>query len=263
MKMKIRPEDTSTLQMSDWLAELREDGRPQPPADTPAGSISGASYQPGRPSTDPETPPSPPASPLSPLVPAYRTAPAEAAVPPYRIPAYLAAPVEAASPAYPASRVERHSPAEPHPTAPAEPQTRPEPRIWAGPDTRPEPRTWADPNTSTRPEPHAHPEPNTRPEVQPRHAVPMVRSVIGDQLRMPVMWCEMGSCISRHADPAALGEADMRARAISAGWRIDAFGRLTCPQCQQTDPAFRISRPVVLWDRATAMARAARIVAER
>ena len=66
-----------------------------------------------------------------------------------------------------------------------------------------------------------------------------VRAVIGDQLRMPIMWCEMGSCISWHADPAALGEADTRARAIGAGWRIDAFGRLACPRCQQTDPGFR------------------------
>ena len=85
-----------------------------------------------------------------------------------------------------------------------------------------------------------------------------VRAVIGDQLRMPVMWCEMGSCISWHADPAALGEADTRARAIGAGWRIDAFGRLACPRCQQTDPGFWATGPVVLWDRYTAVARAAR-----
>ena len=85
-----------------------------------------------------------------------------------------------------------------------------------------------------------------------------VRAVIGDQLRMPIMWCEMGSCISRHADPAALGEADTRARAIGAGWRIDALGRLACPRCQQTDPGFWAARPVVLWDRYTALARAAR-----
>ena len=84
------------------------------------------------------------------------------------------------------------------------------------------------------------------------------RAVIGDQLRMPIMWCEMGSCISWHADPAALGEADTRARAISAGWRIDALGRLACPRCQQTDPAFWTTDPVVLWDRYTAVARAAR-----
>ena len=72
-----------------------------------------------------------------------------------------------------------------------------------------------------------------------------VRAVIGDQLRMPIMWCEMGSCISWHADAAALGDADTRARAIDAGWRIDAFGRLACPRCQQTDPGFWATSPVV------------------
>ena len=87
------------------------------------------------------------------------------------------------------------------------------------------------------------------------------RAVIGDQLRMPVMRCEMGSCISWHADPAALGEADTRARAISAGWRIDALGRLACPRCQQTDPGFWAARPVVPWDRYMAIARAARATA--
>jgi hypothetical protein len=90
------------------------------------------------------------------------------------------------------------------------------------------------------------------------HAEMTVRAVIGDQLRMPIMWCEMGSCISWHADPAALGEADTRARAIGAGWRIDAFGRLACPRCQQTDPGFWGTGPVVLWDRYMAVARAAR-----
>ena len=88
-----------------------------------------------------------------------------------------------------------------------------------------------------------------------------MRAVIGDQLRMPMMWCEMGPCISWHSDPGALGEGDARARAIRAGWRIDAFGRLVCPRCQQTDPGFRVSRPVVPWDRHTAIARAARIAA--
>src|SRR5205807_6725248 len=85
-----------------------------------------------------------------------------------------------------------------------------------------------------------------------------MRAVIGDQLRIPIMWCEMGSCISWHADPAALGEGDMRARAIGAGWRIDAFGRLACPRCQQTNPGFWATGPVVPWDRYTAVARAAR-----
>jgi hypothetical protein len=87
------------------------------------------------------------------------------------------------------------------------------------------------------------------------------RAVIGDQLRMPIMWCEMGTCISWHADRAALGEADTRARAIEAGWRIDALGRLACPRCQQTDSAFWASSPVVPWDRYMAIARAARAAA--
>jgi len=89
-----------------------------------------------------------------------------------------------------------------------------------------------------------------------------VRAVIGDQLRMPVMWCEMGSCISWRTDPAALGEADARARAISAGWRIDALDRLACPQCQQTDPSFWATGRVVRWDRYTAVAQAAAIRSE-
>jgi hypothetical protein len=92
----------------------------------------------------------------------------------------------------------------------------------------------------------------------PLRAESAVRAVIGDQLRMPIMWCEMGSCISWRADSAALGEADARARAIRAGWRIDAWGRLACPRCQQTDPGFRASGQVVRWDRYAAVAGASR-----
>jgi hypothetical protein len=76
---------------------------------------------------------------------------------------------------------------------------------------------------------------------------------------MPIIWCEMGCCISRYSDPAALGEGDARARAIGADWRIDAFGRLACPRCQQTGRDFRASRPVVAWDRYTAIVAAARL----
>jgi hypothetical protein len=86
-----------------------------------------------------------------------------------------------------------------------------------------------------------------------------VRAIIGDQLRLPIMWCEMGSCISWHSDPAALGEADTRARAIGAGWRVDALGRLACPRCLQTDPGFRASYPVALWNREEAINMASRI----
>jgi hypothetical protein len=85
-----------------------------------------------------------------------------------------------------------------------------------------------------------------------------VRAVIGDELRMPIMWCEMGSCISWYSDPAALGEADIRARAIAAGWRVDALGRLACPPCQQSDGRFWATHPVRVRDRGTAMATAGR-----
>ena len=88
---------------------------------------------------------------------------------------------------------------------------------------------------------------------QARAAAPVTaRAAIGDELRRPIMWCEMASCINYHADPSALGEADARARAVRAGWRIDAVGRLACPQCQQTT-SFWTPRPVVPWDRATAL----------
>ena len=117
-----------------------------------------------------------------------------------------------------------------------------------------------------RPEAFAGPVAPTAPAAPARPAGPAapggpagaaVRAVIGDQLRMPVMWCEMGSCVSWYADPAALGEADTRARAIGAGWRIDALGRRACPSCQQTDVGFWATDPVVPWDRRTAIARAA------
>jgi hypothetical protein len=78
---------------------------------------------------------------------------------------------------------------------------------------------------------------------------------IGDELRIPTAWCEMGSCIAHYAHPAALGEVNNRSRAIAAGWRIDALGRLACPQCQQ-GPWFWASQPVARWDRGQAVAMA-------
>jgi hypothetical protein len=72
---------------------------------------------------------------------------------------------------------------------------------------------------------------------------------IGDALRMPIAWCEMDSCISHYEHPAALGEADIRARAITAGWRVDALDRLACPQCQWSGPWFWTTHPMVPWDR--------------
>jgi hypothetical protein len=76
---------------------------------------------------------------------------------------------------------------------------------------------------------------------------------IGDALRIPIAWCEMGSCISHYEHPAALGEADIRARAIEAGWKVDALGRLACPQCQRSGPWFWTTHPIVPWDRRRAV----------
>jgi hypothetical protein len=78
---------------------------------------------------------------------------------------------------------------------------------------------------------------------------------IGDELRIPTAWCEMDSCISHYAHPAALGEVDNRSRAIAAGWRIDALGRLACPKCQQ-GPWFWATQALARWDRGRAVAMA-------
>jgi len=74
------------------------------------------------------------------------------------------------------------------------------------------------------------------------------RAVIADHLRVPTAWCQAGACIAWHTDARALGEADIRARAIAAGWCLDAFGRLICPACQQRYPVWS-ARPVVRRDR--------------
>jgi hypothetical protein len=148
---------------------------------------------------------------------------------------------------------------DPRPEATAGPAPMAEPEAAAGPEAATEPEAAAGPEAATEPEAAAGPEAMAEPAPAdaPDCDAGTVRSVIGDELRMPIMWCEMGSCISWCADPSALGEADARARAISAGWRIDALGRLACPQCQQTDPRFWATRQVVRWDRYTAVARAA------
>ena len=60
--------------------------------------------------------------------------------------------------------------------------------------------------------------------------------VIGDQIRVAAEWCAMAECEAAFAEPAALGEADNRARAVAAGWAKDALGRLRCPACQRDHP---------------------------
>jgi hypothetical protein len=181
MKTDIWPEESGMLQMSDWLAELRDDGDTgKGPAARPAGPV--GTHEP---------PPEPSA---------------------------------AAAANRPTSRVEIFA-AEAHARAQA----------------------WADVQASARAK--------TVARADARARVPITeRAVIGDELRMPIMWCEMGSCISWHADPAALGEADIRARAIAAGWRIDALARLACPQCQQSNGQFWATHAVRLSARDTATA---------
>jgi hypothetical protein len=192
MKIKIRSDESSVLQkhgwsqVGDWLAELRDDSRAEPPGDGHVGADR---------ADDP----------------------------------WSEALVQA--------------------DALAEARSRAEARARAQADAH----AWAE----ARAEARARAQVEARAEAAAR-AEATERAVIGDELRIPIMWCEMGSCISWHADPEALGEADNRARAIGLGWRIDALGRLACPQCQQTDPGFWAACPVVPQDWHTAVARTAR-----
>jgi hypothetical protein len=75
------------------------------------------------------------------------------------------------------------------------------------------------------------------------------RAVIGDQIRIPILWCEFGKCIERYTHADALGERDLRARAYAVGWRYDALWRLACPSCVQGDASFWATRPPVLFCR--------------
>lgn len=75
------------------------------------------------------------------------------------------------------------------------------------------------------------------------------RAVIGDELRELAAWCQIGACIARHTDRGALGEADIKNKAVAAGWCVDLFGRLICPSCQQRYAVWS-ARPLVRADRA-------------
>jgi hypothetical protein len=256
MKIRIRPEHTRVLQEDDWLAELREGESADPDGLTSAESADTGHAEPA------DTGHAEPAD-TGHAEPAD-TGHAVPASPGHAVPASPGHAVPA-SPgrAEPTSYV-RAMPAGPGYAVPAghgraEPVdggARPE--ALAGPVHPAASAATAAPAgiaTLAVPATPAAPPPPTDP------AAATERAVIGDGLRRPIMWCEMGSCISWHADPAALGEADSRARAIKAGWRIDAFGRLVCPPCQQADPHFRSSSQVVPWDRYRAVAAAARAAA--
>lgn len=81
------------------------------------------------------------------------------------------------------------------------------------------------------------------PAVSWGHRPEPVRAVIGDEMRIPFIWCEFGTCDATYTHPDALGERDLRDRALAAGWRYDALGRRGCPSCAQHDPTFWPARP--------------------
>jgi len=61
-----------------------------------------------------------------------------------------------------------------------------------------------------------------------------------------MIWCQFGLCIARFSHTEALGEADVKNRAMHEGWRVDALGRLACPLCVQHDATFMVIYPPVL-----------------
>jgi hypothetical protein len=228
--MKTQAEDAVALAM-DWLAQLREeDSAGPPPGD-------------GQPAAD-STPPAGDFTDAAPIAPPAGDFTHAALTP---LPAADYGDADPAGPAAGDSRPAAPPAGDFREPAPAAPPAAD--RGDAAPPARPAGDSWwaAAPPAGTASPGRA----GRRADVEIT-----VRAAIGDELRIPLAWCEMSSCISRHADPAALGEADIRTRAIAAGWRVDALGRLVCPQCQQGDSWFWTAHPVTLWDRETAVAMA-------
>ena len=282
--MKTQAKDAVALAM-DWLAQLREedsagpppgDGQPATDSAPPAGDFGNA--PPAAPPAAGFTDPAPPAftdpAPAAPPTAGYRDVPAAVSPAADWADAVPAAPpaadVRDEDPSAPLAGDSWHVAAppaaaftDPAPAAPpaagwgdAAPPAPPATESWwaAAP---PAGRSWsAGPSAADSWGAAAGP-PGTAPpgRAGTKAGVEITeRAVIGDELRIPVAWCEMGACISHYADPAALGEADIRARATEAGWRADALGRLACPPCQQGDSWFWTAHPAVLWDRDTAVA---------
>lgn len=132
-------------------------------------------------------------------------------------------------------------------TIPRHARTLPRQRRVPGPDAGGLPSTAA-PGAAQRPP--ADGRVHTGPLAGP--VVITERAVLGDAIRRPIAWCEMPGCISLHEHPAALGEADIRARALAAGWCHDAVGRLVCPSCQQRHPGLWITHRLARQPRALA-----------
>jgi len=243
--MKAQTKDAVAMAM-DWLAQLREEEGAEPPRGVNNSVIDSA----------------PAASELGEAAPATPDAAgfgdAAPAVPP-------AAGYWSAAP--PAVDWEDAPPAAPHAddVGDAVPAVPPAAGYWSA---APPAVDWEDARPAAPPADWEHAAPAVPPETTPPGQAGMKanieiteRAAIGDELRIPLAWCEMGSCISHYTDPAALGEADIRTRAIAAGWRVDALGRLACPQCQQGDALFWTAHPVALWDRDRAVAMTALMAA--
>src|SRR5215469_14871427 len=145
---------------------------------------------------------------------------------PLRMPRFTPRQPPAQNGASPISRPDTARPDTARPAAPSAPApSSPTPPPPPPPPPAPPPRAGVAPAR------HASRRPSWRPD-------PSVRAVIGDEIRIPIMWCQFGTCIARYTHRGALGERDLRARALAVGWRYDALGRLACPDCAQYDPAF-------------------------
>jgi len=270
--MKAQTKDAVAMAM-DWLAQLREEEGAEPPPGDNEPAIGGA---PAAGDFGDESPPGPPAreweaAPPAPLAVEWRfVAPAVAPAAGWEDARPPSAGWEDARPAVPpAVGWEDARPAVPPAVewgyvAPAAPS----PVEWGYvAPAAPPVADWGDPRPAAPPAAGSWyaaglPTTSSEPPAGAQAGIEITeRAPIGDELRIPLAWCEMGSCISHYADPAALGEADIRTRAIAAGWRVDALGRLACPQCQQGDPLFWTAHPVALWDRDRAVAMTALMAA--
>jgi hypothetical protein len=113
-----------------------------------------------------------------------------------------------------------------------------QPYVWDGGRSEPDEIGRAADEDDREPEPSAAIRPRRSADPLTGLAPTTERAVIGDELRVLAAWCQIGACIARHADPQALGEVDIRNRAVAAGWCVDLFGRLICPSCQQIIPVW-------------------------
>jgi hypothetical protein len=225
--MKTQAKDAVALAM-DWLAQLRDEDSAEPPSGDAESAIDSAPPAGDFGDARPAAPPAIDGGDARPAVPPADWGDAAPAAPP-------AADFGNAAPAVQPA-------ADPWPAVPPA-------AAWG--DARPP----APPAANSGPAAAVPPETTSPGRAETRAGIEITeRAAIGDELRIPLAWCEMGSCISRYADPAALGEADIRTRAIASGWRADALGRLACPQCQQGGSWFWTAHPVALWDRDTAVA---------